>query len=136
MSNRLRFVALALAVVALVVVAGCGGSASAPPATGGSSTTPSGGSAAPSDGGSASGGTGTAVTISNFTFTPADVTVKAGESVTWTNNDSVAHTVTGAAFDSGQMAPGATYTHKFDTAGSFDYKCSIHPNMTGKVTVQ
>ena len=56
--------------------------------------------------------------------------------ITWTNNDSATHTVAFADFNSGQLAPGATYTHKFDTAGAFDYHCSIHPSMTAKVTVQ
>jgi plastocyanin len=56
--------------------------------------------------------------------------------VTWTNNDSVAHTVTGTDFASSQLAPGSTFSHKFTTAGSFDYHCSIHPSMTGNVTVQ
>ena len=127
MSGKLRVVAWVLAVMVLVVVAGCGGSAASPPATGGSTSVPAGSSPAPGD---------TAVTIANFAFSPAAVTVKVGETVTWTNNDSMAHTVTGADFDSGQLAPGATYTHKFTTAGSFDYKCTIHPSMTAKVTVQ
>ena len=127
MKGTLRIITLLLAVVALVALVGCGGSAASPPATGGSTSAPA---------GSGSAAAGTAVTIANFAFSPADVTVKVGDSVTWTNNDSAAHTVAFAAFDSGQIAPGATYTHKFDTAGTFDYKCSIHPNMTAKVTVQ
>ena len=127
MKCTLRIITLVFAVAALVALAGCGGSAASPPATGGSTSAPAGSdSAAP----------GTAVTIANFTFSPTDVTVKVGDSVTWTNNDSAAHTVAFADFDSGQIAPGATYTHKFDTAGTFDYKCSIHPSMTAKVTVQ
>jgi plastocyanin len=129
-----RFVTLAilaLAVLALIVVSGCASStpattpAATPPATSGSSS-----SAAPA-------AAATAVTIANFAFSPAEVTVKVGDTVTWTNNDSVPHTVTGADFDSSQLAPGATFSHTFTKAGSFDYKCMIHPSMApGKVTVQ
>ena len=123
---------MALAVVALVALAGC--SSSTPPASssGSESTVPAGSSG----GSSSSAAVAQAVDISNFAFTPADLTVKVGDTVTWTNSDSVAHTITFADFDSGQVAPGATYSHTFDKAGTFDYKCSIHPQMTGKVTVQ
>lgn len=131
MSGKVRVIGAILVVAALVVLAGCAGSSSTP-ATGGSSSAPA------SSGGSSAGGTaaGTAVTIANFAFNPADVTVKVGQSVTWTNNDTTTHTVTGADFDSGPLAPGATYSHTFGTAGTFDYHCSIHTSMTGKVTVQ
>ena len=131
MSGKVRVIGVILVVAALVVLAGCAGSSSTP-ATGGSSSAPA------SSGGSSAGGTaaGTAVTIANFAFNPADVTVKVGQSVTWTNNDTTTHTVTGADFDSGPLAPGATYSHTFATAGTFDYHCSIHTSMTGKVTVQ
>ena len=130
MSGKVRVIGAILVVAALVVLAGCAGSSSTP-ATGGSSSAPA------SSGGSAAGGaSGTAVSIANFAFNPADVTVKVGQSVTWTNNDTTTHTVTGADFDSGPLAPGATYSHTFATAGTFDYHCSIHTSMTGKVTVQ
>ena len=125
MRNMLRGLTLVLTMVALVALVGC---SSAPTAT---TPTP-----APATSGSGSSGGAQAVSIANFAFAPANVTVKVGDSVTWTNNDTVPHTVTFASFASEQLAPGATYTHKFDTAGSFDYKCSIHPNMTAKVTVQ
>ena len=119
-----------IAALALLVVgaAGCSGGASSstPPA----STTTGGSTSAPAD-------AGTAVTIANFAYSPADVTIKAGGSVTWTNNDSVPHTVTGPDFDSGPIAQGATFSHTFPTAGSFEYKCTIHPSMPhAKVTVQ
>lgn len=126
MKRFITLAVLALALVALVVATGC---------SSGSSTTPSTSSGAGSSSTPAAGGT--AVTIANFAFSPAEVTIKAGETVTWTNNDGVAHTVTGADFDSGSLAPGKTFSHTFPTAGSFDYKCTIHPSMSpGKVTVQ
>ena len=77
-------------------------------------------------------------------YTPSEVSVSAGSTVTWTNDDSTIHTVTegapgsaGAtpAFDSSIIAPGATWDHTFDAAGNFDYYCTLHPFMTGKVTV-
>ena len=129
MNRKLRVALLALAIVVLAtvgVMAGCSSSTSTPPATGGSS--------APAAG--SPGAAGTAVSIANFAFSPASLTVKVGDSVTWKNDDSTAHTVAFAAFDSGSIAPGASYSHKFDSAGTFDYKCSIHPSMTGTVIVQ
>ena len=78
-------------------------------------------------------------------FVPAEITVTKGSTVTWTNDDSTIHTVVQGsaqggsgetpAFDSSIIANGATWEHTFDTAGEFDYYCSLHPFMTGKVTV-
>jgi plastocyanin len=76
------------------------------------------------------------VTIEGFAFTPATVTVNVGDSVTWTNNDGTAHTATGSGFDTGNIAGGASNSVTFQSAGSFDYACSIHPQMTGTVVVQ
>ena len=77
------------------------------------------------------------VDIKNFAFSPVALTVKKGDSVTWTNNDSTTHTVTSSGnFDSGQLAPGKTFSHTFSEAGTFSYGCSIHPSMKGTVTVQ
>jgi plastocyanin len=79
----------------------------------------------------------TAVTIDDFFFKPKDVTIGVGESITWTNKGKVkvGHTVTGNGFDSGVLKPGDAYTHRFTSAGTFDYVCTIHPNMRGTVTV-
>lgn len=80
---------------------------------------------------------GPAVEIKNFAFGPGSLSVTAGTTVTWTNNDTVAHTVTatGGGFDSGTISPGETFTFTFADAGSFDYVCSFHPNMTGTIVV-
>jgi plastocyanin len=78
------------------------------------------------------------VSIENFNFTPAKITVKMGTKVTWTNNDSVAHTVTadsGTGPKSDNISPGGTYSYTFDSVGNFAYHCNIHPDMTGSVTV-
>lgn len=75
------------------------------------------------------------VEIKNFAFTPGSITIAPGDSVTWTNNDGTTHTVTGTGWASGNLANGATFTHKFNTTGNFTYHCSIHPTMTGVVHV-
>ncbi len=77
-------------------------------------------------------------------YVPPEVTVSIETTITWTNDDSTIHTVTegspqsiGATlvFDSSIIAPSATWEHTFDTAGEFDYYCTLHPFMTGKVIV-
>lgn len=81
----------------------------------------------------------TGVTISDFQFAPSSVTVDAGDTVTWTNDDTVDHDVTGDGFksgDAGGLASGDTYKHKFDKAGTFKYSCTVHPGMTGEVDVK
>ena len=79
------------------------------------------------------------VEIKDFAFNPPQITVPVGGSVTWTNNDTVPHTATGqdrAVLQSGAIAPGESFTQKFDTAGTFDYFCEFHANMKGSVVVQ
>ena len=136
-----------------VVLAGC---SSSPPAAQPSVTFGSGASATPGMPGmsampsmpSAPAGTASAtgspaavagdqVSIDNFAFAPATLTVKAGSTVTWTNHDEEPHTVaaTDGSFHSPGMGTGATYSHTFPTAGKFDYVCSIHPMMHGTVVV-
>ncbi len=80
------------------------------------------------------------VTISNYAFSPASITVKKGTTVTWTNEDTIKHTVT--ADDDSQPGPkselfgkGKTYSYTFDTVGQFPYHCVPHPYMKGTVTV-
>ena len=77
------------------------------------------------------------VFIQGMTFSPSTITVAAGTAVTWTNKDAVTHNVTSnpALFSSGGMVQGATYTYTFATAGTYNYKCTIHPSMTGTVIV-
>ena len=83
--------------------------------------------------------TATPVTISNFKFTPPSVTVAAGATVTWTNNGPATHTTTSlaspAVWDSGHLAKGGTYSHKFAKPGTYAYHCAIHPSMKGTVIV-
>lgn len=94
-----------------------------------------------SSGGAPSGApvAGNAVTITNFAFAPASLTVKAGTTVTWTNKDGDAHTVTsqgsGGPLGSTALATGQSYSFTFTKPGIYSYLCTIHPFMTATVTV-
>lgn len=78
------------------------------------------------------------VTIQNFSFSPKTLIVKAGDKVTWTNQDSMGHSATAdeRSFDTGVFNNGETKSITFGKAGSFAYHCSVHPSMTGTVVVQ
>jgi plastocyanin len=79
------------------------------------------------------------VLISVFRYQPDTLTVKAGETVEWKNADIVPHTVTaadGKAFDSGSIAKGASWRFTLVKSGTYDYNCTLHPNMKGKLVVQ
>ncbi len=78
------------------------------------------------------------VTIDNFSFAPATLTVKAGTTVTWTNKDDMPHTVvsTDKSFASQALDTDEAFTYTFRSPGTFDYFCSIHPRMTGRVVVE
>jgi len=112
--------------VGILLVAGCTQSSGNPPGSNGSGTSAG----------------QNAVKISNFAFVPQSIAIKAGESVTWTNEDSVQHQI---AADPGQpdivnlsspsMNNGATYSYTFSKAGTWTYHCSIHPSMKGTVVV-
>lgn len=126
-SIRLGIAAAAL----LIICSGCGSSYS-------STTSPT-SPTTPSSGGN--NGTPVAIvagasSMTTTAYSPSPVTIAAGGSVTWTNSDTVTHTATGGTFNSGAIAPGAKYTQTFSAAGSYTYHCTIHPGMTGTVTVQ
>ncbi len=79
----------------------------------------------------------------NSCFTPADISINAGDTVHWMNIDTVAHTVTGGSpatgpsgvFDSSLLMADAAFAFTFDEAGSYDYFCMVHPWMTGSISV-
>ncbi len=75
------------------------------------------------------------VSIANFAFSGSSI-IKQNGTVTWKNNDSVVHTVTGSGFDSGTIQPGGSYSHTFTATGTYDYYCAFHPSMIGSVTVK
>jgi plastocyanin len=78
------------------------------------------------------------VAIKGMKYAPASVTIKAGDSVVWTNADQRDHTVVAGdgSFSSGNIGPGATFTFAFSKPGKFEYSCSLHPRMKGVVIVQ
>jgi plastocyanin len=140
-----RWLALLLACMALALVAaGCGDDDDDDGGGGGAATTeqPAGGGddggGGGDDGGGGAGG-GAEVSEEGIAFQPEEVTVSVGDTVTWTNNDSVGHDVTADSFssgDAGGMAPGDTFEHTFEEAGTFDYVCTVHPEMEGTVVVE
>ena len=78
------------------------------------------------------------VSIQGFAFNPQTLTIKAGTKVTWTNNDTVSHTVTsdsGNLLNSPSIAPGQSFSFTFTDAGTVNYHCAIHPMMTGSIVV-
>lgn len=79
-----------------------------------------------------------AASLGNKAFTPDDLSVAAGTTVTWINTDSIAHTSTSNAsgWDSGIVAPAGRFSFTFPTAGTFQYHCAIHPGMVGTVIVR
>jgi plastocyanin len=81
------------------------------------------------------------ISIDNFNFTPSTLTVAAGTTVTWVNNDEEPHTIVNVGqptrvFKSGGLDGGDTYSFVFDKPGTYDYICSIHPHMSGQIVVK
>ena len=76
------------------------------------------------------------ITMQGFSFQPATITIAAGDTVRWTNLDSVNHDVKGDTFDSGVMKTDGTFEMIFNQTGTYNYICSIHPSMQGQIIVQ
>ncbi|MFA5024759.1 MAG: cupredoxin domain-containing protein [Patescibacteria group bacterium] len=76
------------------------------------------------------------VDIKDFTFTPDYLTVKPGTTVVWTNNDTAAHKIKSATFNSGTLSQGQTFSFTFNDLGTFAYICSFHTSMGGQIIVQ
>jgi plastocyanin len=78
------------------------------------------------------------VTIADFEFTPAQITIQQGDTVTWTNEGPTAHSATASdgSFDTGVFSAGGSRSETFDEAGTFSYICTPHPNMTGTIVVE
>ena len=105
---------------------GCGGNSSSPATP---TPTPSGTQVSIVSGSS---------TLTTTAYNPNPVTIQRGGSVTWVNNDNIAHTSTSNSnvWNSATIAPGASFSMTFANAGTFPYHCTIHPGMVGTVTVQ
>lgn len=80
---------------------------------------------------------GTSVRMAGSRFDPATLSVTAGETVRWFNDDALPHTVTAAdgSWDSGNLPPGASFERRFDAAGTYQYLCRYHPGMIGTIAV-
>jgi len=134
-----------IAVVVVIVVGGgiwlaVGRNKNTPASSNSTSTSSSSNSSTTSSSASNNAPTATdKVDIANMAFSPADITVKKGTSVTWTNQDSIQHTVTENDGKSGPSSSpldqGKSYSFTFNDTGTFNYHCSIHPEMIGSVTV-
>ena len=132
----MRYPVLVAACVALALPAGCGGDDN------------SGGSAdkapAKTTKSKSAGGQAPAVVMKDISFKPQELSVKKGTTVTWTNEDSVGHDVKstggpGPKYTSGAaggLAKGDTFKHAFTKPGTYDYVCTVHPNMSGFVIVK
>ncbi len=132
-SHRIRYLAPAV----LLFAAAC--AAPVPSAAPATTTMPPMSMPATSSAGSQQPVASNTVTIKNFAFSPQVITIKAGTTVTWTNTDSDAHTVTSqngtGPLRSAALVTGTTYSYTFHAPGRFDYLCTIHPFMTATVVV-
>jgi plastocyanin len=124
---RKTFVILALVAAMIVLSAACSGTTNTTTAPAATTTAGSGTTTA---------ATGDAISIENFAFAPETITIPVGSTVTWTNKDSASHQIKGDTFNSPLLATGQTYQFKFDTAGTYNYICSVHPSMKGVVIVK
>jgi plastocyanin len=122
-----RILVALCAVLALTLgVAACGGDDD------------SGGGGSTSTSPAASSGGGVTIKMQNIQFAPKDTTVKVGQKVTWTNDDSTDHNVTadsGADFKSKDFGKGSTFDFTPDKAGTIKYECTLHPGMTATLNV-
>jgi plastocyanin len=114
-----RTLAIAAVAAAIPLAAGCGGSSDDP---------------APEPAAAAS--SGAAVQMVDNAFEAKDITVSAGDTVTWTNSGSLPHNATSSEFESATIAPGETFRWTAEKPGTVDYVCTFHPGMEGTITVQ
>jgi plastocyanin len=123
---------LVIALLACAAVAGCGSSSSASKST--STSAPA---ASSSSSSSASSGTVT-IKAAGFAFNPTSVTVKKGQKVKWVNSDPAAHNVTSSdgTLKSKDFAQGGSFVWTASKTGTFNYVCTIHPQMKASITVQ
>jgi plastocyanin len=118
---RIRNIAVALLLVGTVAACGSSSSGGTPPPGPGSS------------------GGGHTITIKNFKFSPASLTVKVGTKVTFVNDDSTVHaplSSPGSTIDGGNLSKGQTYTVTMTKPGTYNYVCNIHNYMKGTIIVQ
>lgn len=123
-----------LAAVAALALAGCGSDSSSSSDT----TTAAAPAAATTAAAATPAAGGLAITMKDFAFDPPATTVKVGQKITWTNQDTADHNVTatsGAKFASGDFGQGGTFSYTPTAAGTIQYVCTLHPGMEGTLTV-
>ena len=128
-ASVLAVVVIAVGIVGSVVWARKDATSAADPSTAADAASPGASTAVPG---------GQAISIKDFSFNPASVSIKVGDSVTWSNADGAAHSIQSGndAFDSpDKIAPATSFSFTFATAGTFTYICGIHPYMKGTVVV-
>ncbi|MBI2107135.1 cupredoxin domain-containing protein [Candidatus Woesearchaeota archaeon] len=79
------------------------------------------------------------INIKSYAFSPAEIRIKKGDTITWTNNDAVSHTVTsdsGSELNSEALSQGESYSHTFNAQGTYEYYCKPHPFMKAKIIVE
>ena len=130
-------VSLRLAVVSAILMfaIACGGGYSSTPDSPSPTPSPTPTPGGPSSSVSIPAG---AQSLGNRAFMPDELDVAVGTTVTWMNTDSISHTSTSDAnaWNSGIVAPGGQFSFAFQTAGTFQYHCAIHPGMVGTVVVR
>jgi amicyanin len=115
---------LGFLIVLLIILPGCSSNYSSDYTSSAPSTNNKPDSAAPS------------ISIKGFAFTPKELTINKGDTVTWTNQDATIHNVVGGVLQSKDLAKGQTFSYKFTDTGTYDYICGYHPSMQGKIIVK
>ena len=129
----MRSFRVSVMLLAAICITACGSSNSSSGTTPSPTPTPT-----PAPGGASVSIVNGARSLTTNAYAPNPLTVTVGTTVTWVNNDSVAHTATSntGAFDTGTIAAGGSGSFRFQSAGTFPYRCTIHPGMTASITVQ
>jgi plastocyanin len=119
-----KIAALCVAAIMLAFAGGCSTGGSTAPAT----STGSGGTETPA--------AGVTVVMKDTAFDTLSPVMKAGQSITFKNEDTVPHDIKMEGQDSGVIAPGKSWSLKIDKAGMYPFQCTIHPSMAGQLTVR
>lgn len=116
----------------LLVLPGCSSNTSSNSST---SSPYSDSAASPTNGNQPTTGT-LKISIKGFSFSPQALSINKGDTVTWTNEDTAVHNVVGGPLKSKDLAKGQSFSYTFTDSGSYDYICTYHPSMKGKIVVK
>ncbi|ATW28204.1 cupredoxin domain-containing protein [Candidatus Formimonas warabiya] len=117
--NLLIIMLLTFLFVTLILITGCSGTTQAPESTSEQQNSAS-----------------NSIAIENFVFNPDTIKVPVGTSVEWINKDSAPHTIKAEKFNSDSLSTNDSFKFTFDSPGTYEYQCGIHPSMKGKIIVQ